>query len=372
MADQSDKGQAHRVLIPAPAVVGRAVAERFYLPQLDGLRFFAFLTVFLDHGVEGTERLWLAQLQPLGSFGVDLFFVLSSYLLTTLLLREQAATGRIDVVAFLIRRGLRIWPLYLVCVAVIAVGTSLSWWYLLGLATFTFNWQLVVPFAGSLALLEAMGSLWSLSVEEQFYGAWPLLLRLGATPRRVLWLAALMLAGAVIARAAVVLLGLGWGAIRFSSITRLDGMAVGAALAAWPRPSRLPAWAAPVAGIITLGLLSAMQILVPFSASPPAFEILRGLVAAGMLGGLLWVVVHASAGVLASRPLVYLGRISYGLYVFHGAMYALTHWAGLRWQSRLPVAFLLTLAVAALSYRYLERPFLRLKQRYARVESAPV
>src|SRR5260370_11418723 len=50
MADQRDKGQAHRVLIPAPAVVGRAVAERFYLPQLDGLRFFAFLTVFLDHG----------------------------------------------------------------------------------------------------------------------------------------------------------------------------------------------------------------------------------------------------------------------------------------------------------------------------------
>src|SRR5216684_1395358 len=137
--------------------------SRFYLPQLDGLRFLAFASVFLAHGMWGTPRPWLARLQPVGNFGVDLFFVLSSYLLTTLLLREQAATGRIDVVAFWIRRGLRIWPLYLVCVAVIAAGTSLSWWYLLGMATFTFNWQVVVPFAGSLALLEAIGPLWSLS-----------------------------------------------------------------------------------------------------------------------------------------------------------------------------------------------------------------
>lgn len=350
------------------------MAERFYLPQLDGLRFFAFLTVFLTHGVWGTERPWLALLQPVGNFGVDLFFVLSSYLLTTLLLREQASTGRIDIVAFWIRRGLRIWPLYVVCVAAIATCTSLSWWYLAGLATFTFNWQLVVPFIGSLALLRAMGLLWSLSVEEQFYGAWPLLLRSGATPQRVLWLAALMLVSALIARTVVVLAEWGWEPIWFSSLSRLDGMAVGAALAAWPSRLRLPAWTMPVAGLAAAAVLVAMQVVVPLAGGPPPslFEVPRWLVAAGVLGGLLWVVVHTPPGFLATRPLVYLGRISYGLYVFHGAAYALTHWAGLQWSSRLLFAFLLTLGVAALSYRYLERPFLRLKQRYARVESAPI
>jgi peptidoglycan/LPS O-acetylase OafA/YrhL len=147
--------------------------SRFYLPQLDGLRFLAFASVFLAHGMWGTPRPWLARLQPVGNYGVDLFFVLSSYLLTTLLLREQAATGRIHVIAFWLRRGLRIWPLYVAVVLGLAVATSLSWWYVLGLATFAFNWQLTVPFTGTPALLTAMTLLWSLSVEEQFYWVWP-------------------------------------------------------------------------------------------------------------------------------------------------------------------------------------------------------
>src|SRR5258705_826029 len=88
-------------------------AARFYVPQLDGLRFFAFLVVFIAHvGAQSAAPPWLGAILPAGGFGVDLFFVLSSFLITTLLQREQGTQGRIDVRAFWMRRILRIWPLY--------------------------------------------------------------------------------------------------------------------------------------------------------------------------------------------------------------------------------------------------------------------
>jgi peptidoglycan/LPS O-acetylase OafA/YrhL len=239
--------------------------------------------------------------------------------------------------------------------------------------TFTFNWQLVVPFAGSAALCTAMSLLWSLSVEEQFYGAWPLLLQ-GTSRRRVVALAVGLVGIALLARATVVARGWGWEPIWFGSLTRLDGLGVGAALAAWPRGRPLPAWSGPAALLAAPGFLVAMQCVAPMSgASPGLVEIPRWFLVAAILGGLVWVVIHASPGVLASRPFVYLGgRISYGLYVFHGAMYALTHALALRWPGRLLVAFGLTLTAASLSYRYLEQPFLRLKERFTYVRSAPV
>jgi peptidoglycan/LPS O-acetylase OafA/YrhL len=97
------------------------VAERFYRPELDGLRFFAFLAVYVEHtfgfGMGEHHHLpnWigtaLGTIGKAGTFGVDLFFVLSSYLITELLLRERKAVGHLDVKRFYIRRILRIWPL---------------------------------------------------------------------------------------------------------------------------------------------------------------------------------------------------------------------------------------------------------------------
>src|SRR5947207_1159181 len=93
---------------------------RFYRPELDGLRFFAFLAVYINHTLlldPARGELWkraLGSIGTAGAFGVDLFFALSAYLITELLLREQKARGRIDVPAFYLRRMLRIWPLYFV------------------------------------------------------------------------------------------------------------------------------------------------------------------------------------------------------------------------------------------------------------------
>src|SRR5688500_16368284 len=104
---------------------------RYYRPELDVLRFFAFFLVFLSHTVPGDEAFWaqtpvagaaaglIVGLAAGGAFGVDLFVALSSFLITTLLLREREAGGTVDVKAFYVRRVLRIWPLYFVFMLVI-------------------------------------------------------------------------------------------------------------------------------------------------------------------------------------------------------------------------------------------------------------
>lgn len=101
-----------------------ARVQRFYLPELDVLRFFAFLAVFLQHAFQHTPAFYYPGTHPdargalvailawSGGYGVDLFFVLSAFLITQLLLREQEVTGTLDVERFYIRRILRIWPLY--------------------------------------------------------------------------------------------------------------------------------------------------------------------------------------------------------------------------------------------------------------------
>ena len=104
--------------------------SRFYLPELDGLRFFAFLAVFLSHvaqfsnGANEAKPAIIQIFNLVGRFGVDLFFALSAYLLTVLMIREKDRFGRLDVRAFYIRRLLRIWPLYFTWIAALMLTTE--------------------------------------------------------------------------------------------------------------------------------------------------------------------------------------------------------------------------------------------------------
>ena len=163
-----------------------------YHPELDLLRFVAFLAVFMHHalprdaslyirqGLSPAATQWLLTAKEAGAFGLDLFFALSSYLITELLLREYANRGSINVSAFYIRRALRIWPLYFTFLAftVLVVPTifpkeNLGAIYIVSFALFVGNWVCAMkglPFS-------VAGPLWSISVEEQFYIGWPLLLR---------------------------------------------------------------------------------------------------------------------------------------------------------------------------------------------------
>lgn len=365
-----------------------------YRPELDQLRFMAFLAVFISHGLpydaasytgQGMASWlspWLGSMAMAGAFGVDLFFTLSAYLISHLLLQERRQTGRIHLRSFWLRRILRIWPLYFVFI--LLSQTLFAYWfdqrltagYLLSFLLLGGNWAFA--FWGPASSVAS--PLWSVSIEEQFYLLWPLILqRLNLKQiRNLCWL--LILASSL-SRACASLLELPHSFFWCSTFTRLDPIATGILLAIHldGKSLQLPKhqrW-----------LLFACGLLLPVIALRYAgIEAFTGW-------GTLWLHPVASLaslclllGVLHSKERsdsklgqfgCYLGRISYGLYVFHllglklGSLLVKQSW----WPT--PVVFgldvllglLLSLVFASLSYQYLERPFLRLKARYTWVKS---
>src|SRR4029077_16699431 len=150
------------VVTARPEEAGTAArVERFYRPELDELRFFAFLGVFIFHAAPRTMDFynaagaphWLSNLListfGAGAYGVDLFFALGASLITSLLLRERAATGALDLRGFYVRRILRIWPLYLAFVAFAALAAmiipqqQLPLRYVIGYCLLAGNWVYV-------------------------------------------------------------------------------------------------------------------------------------------------------------------------------------------------------------------------------------
>jgi peptidoglycan/LPS O-acetylase OafA/YrhL len=362
-------------------------SKRFYVAELDGLRFFAFLAVFLAHAVpempphptglvrwHSFEWWWIGAINA-GGFGVDLFFVLSSYLITALLVRETDVRGGIDVPAFWVRRALRIWPLYFAFLFGYLMLVGLPARYMGAFALFVANWAFMAWSAPSAILVP----LWSLSVEEQFYLVWPLVL--AAVPRRFLRPVCVVLAViAVIARYALIENGVGITNVWINTVAHGDAIAIGAWLALGrqmtlrPVARRLLGFASVFVGVLSTGVLlnellqpAGTGLLLYFRVGP-AYAVLGTLafLAVALACGSLLVAALSAPG-LAHPTLVYLGRISYGLYVFHAACIAVVHpwW----WPWRCLLGFGLTLAAAAASYRWLERPFLRLKQRYTHVHS---
>jgi len=275
--------------------------------------------------------------------------------------------------AFWVRRALRIWPLYFLFVGVFLLLNRPPGWYALGLLTFTINWALLHRWYPS-----PINHLWSVAIEEQFYLCWPLILALlGAR-----WLPAVsvaMIGGAVVARAWLLAsrATLTDQALWINTLDRLEPLALGI-LIAWfwsriaPTP-RLPVWS----GLASVGAAWALVAIIigycvtpgMLLVSPPIWTYtLVDVILAGSLGITVW----AASGLLAHPILVYLGRTSYGLYLFHfPVIYDVREGFGLRWPLRLLLTLGLTVALAAYSYRFLEEPFLRLKQRFTYVRSAP-
>jgi peptidoglycan/LPS O-acetylase OafA/YrhL len=377
---------------PRPA----ATLARFYHPELDTLRFGAFLLVFLHHalpleaasyvalGLPGELAAWLAGAARSGGFGVDLFFALSAYLITEILRRELTVTGRIDLRAFYLRRGLRIWPLYFFFLALtvfvvplLLPAEHLPASYLPAFLGFVANWAIALHgYPPSVA-----APLWSVSIEEQFYLVWPLLM-LWVGLRRPLGLGGValgMLAVSTAARAFLVARGAEHPALWTNTLTRLDPIAFGVLLAVVLR-GRAPALSSGVRVALVGAGLAAWIVASRYGdvAGPSALVTypVVGLASVAMLAGTLRPATARGAPTewTAHPALTYLGRISYGLYVYHVLAISLAArpdapavLAGPI--VRIPAAFLVTLACAAASYRFLEAPFLRLKQRYTQVPS---
>lgn len=211
---------------------------RFHIPSLDGLRAVAIALVFLSHA-------GLSQIIP-GGFGVTVFFLLSGYLITTLLRREHERTGAIDLKHFYLRRVLRIWPaFYIVWLAgVVGVGVHLipgevKLWPALSQAFHLTNYYIIADGFDGLAPGSAV--YWSLAIEEHFYLVFPFAYALMLASR---WSARRQL-GALLAACMVVLLWRAWLVAGTSASfnrtycgtdTRLDNLLFGCALAVWGNP----------------------------------------------------------------------------------------------------------------------------------------
>jgi len=369
----------------------------FYRPELDGLRFFAFLAVYVNHTVmfsasthhqrvsETMVRV-LGTIGTSGAFGVDLFYVLSSYLITELLLRERRTTGVLDVGAFYVRRVLRIWPLYLSFLGFaygltfVIPSEQLSWKHLVAFLLFSGNWMYMAQPVTTIA-----APLWSVSVEEQFYLLWPWAVR-RASVKRIVAIAIGMMTVGMMARCGLTLAGIVEPWISKNSLTRADGIACGVLLAAMLDGGLPKLSGAARGGIFAASLALVLVVAGTFHLFEPPFSVM-GVTFGWWLGsvgcmGMVVSILGASGGpvaILRSKPLVYLGRISYGLYVWHQVGLLLGSWlfpdfqtAPKPWAMRIALGFVATVGLAAVSYRFLELPFLRLKQkRFTVVPSRP-
>ena len=344
-----------------------------YQPALDGVRALAVLAVLLFHaGTPGFGG---------GYLGVSLFFTLSGYLITSLLIREHDATGAIGFGAFYGRRMRRLMPASIATVAAVVVIAAVSDVFdgvaglraqVVGALLQVSNWVLLAGNTSYQDLLaEGSGAVsplehfWSLAIEEQFYWLWPPLVMLLLTHVRArrarLW-AIGALTGAAMVAAPVIAAVWGPDAAYWATPARLGEILVGAFLAFVLTGASLPRHVSLLAPI-SLAALAVAVVLFPAS-SGPAYEGLLPLVA--VLSGGLILGLQADSPLrraLSRRPLVAIGLISYGVYLVHWPVFVIVDAdrTGLDGPTLTVVRFVITAVIAIASYFLLERP-IRLRQ----------
>jgi peptidoglycan/LPS O-acetylase OafA/YrhL len=372
--------------------------RRFYRPELDGLRFYAFLGVFLCHTLplETTvyrnlhfpmPSLW-ASVSRSGAAGVDLFFVLSAFLITSLLLRERQETGEISLRLFYIRRILRIWPLYFLVIAlgvvlslavpnrgrILYYDPSLPWQYVAGYVMFVANWVYAV--LGTTHSICA--PLWTVSIEEQFYLVWPALMKM-LKRRAIITAGIVTFVLATITQFGLVMAGASAGYIYYGSVSRCDSLALGILLALFS--DRLPKITRRTRILLVSGGLVAWVAssarLSDFVGPATLGALLDRMIIALASGAILYGCLFSDSKLLTGEGVVRLGKVSYGLYMLHyTALLLVLSLIHPRWGWQLlatkALGFAVTLVLSFASYRWIEAPFLRLKSRFAPVLSRPV
>jgi peptidoglycan/LPS O-acetylase OafA/YrhL len=343
-----------------------------HVPGLDGLRGIALLGVLLFHASGAL---------PGGCLGVDLFFVLSGYLITSLLLAEHAQTGRIALSAFWVRRARRLFPALLSLMPAIAVygryfarPDELKSLRAQALATLGYvaNWQTIFEHKSYWQLFSSPSPLehtWSLSIEEQFYVLWPLLVTLVLRRYTSRALLAVSLLLGALSMAAMFLLFNPDNTTRayLGTDTRMAGILAGAALATVISPNQGFS-ARTTRALDALGGLAIVGLAVAWCKLSGTSELLyRGGFWLTELGALLLIVCAVAgpqslvARALCLRPFRLLGAISYGVYLWHWPVnVCLTpervHMHGFALHA---LHFALTFAIAIASYWFLERPIRR-------------
>lgn len=365
---------------------------RTYVPALDGLRAFAVLAVFAFHLEDLLTAIpsvrWLALR---GWYGVDVFFTLSGFLITWLMLRERAQRGHIAVGRFYARRVLRLWPAYLL---VIFATTGVLW--IAGTAEVRGRGIVALPFlltytsnfaAAAGVIFPLTLHSWSLAVEEQYYVVYPLLVRSLTTERL-----ALVLAGLVVAIAATRAIGFFWWpfpwpaggrlttVVYYLTPLRIDSILVGGLAATtlqlprvltWLEVHLLAGWRSWALWLLWVPLTAVVALKndrwLYIAWLPVLYSLCALLLLATFLGE-----PAPIRRILEWRPLVWIGRISYGIYLLHVIVISMVSRAveslGLSPLATLAAIVLGsicgTLVLAQLMHRVVEAPFLSLKKRF--------
>ncbi|MBE0414738.1 acyltransferase [Yoonia sp.] len=358
-------------MTPAPITHDRYLATRHF-GSLDGLRFICIAAVIWHHAPNRAAMSDIAVFFSRGHVGVDFFFVLSGFLITTLLLREETAKGAFSLRAFYWRRILRIIPIYFLVVSIAAFYALVIKGY---------DQLAILPyyylFLSNFLVGEDIGFLsitWSLAVEEQYYMLWPALLLL--TPRRwIVTVLVVLIAINVLAALEVFrLIGIypidiAHLRLQITAATYAPILMGSLAAILLHRPAGFAALR-PLTTFRGAALVWFIALLVALAAFPGALEGLPNLVVHSLMTLMLISLViredNAMAPVMQLRPIARVGQVSYGIYLYHLFALAIVNKAleilgipGTGWV--LPLYFALAIVISEISFRTYEAWFMQFR-----------
>ncbi|MDF2436963.1 MAG: acyltransferase [Bacteroidota bacterium] len=379
---------------------------RIFFPNLDGLRFIAFLSVFINHAAgclnyTNHNKYYLFirdRILLSGDMGVNLFFVLSGFLITYLLLKEKELYGRINIGDFYMRRILRIWPVYFLVVAVcllifplfkdhlpvnFPIGVSVSKLDPLLYATFLGNFDYL--FHGISNVL--IGVLWSVSVEEQFYLFWPLIVAF--TPRKYLLPAFIFIIMGSVAFRFFCSNGGSAMILKYHSLSSMSDLATGAVLAYLctfkkftERVSRMPRGLIISVYLLFIALLPFRSLIWKFGVHYVHVASILPLIFSILFAFFILEQNYAERSFLKLGRLKFissLGKLTYGMYCYHMIVFFLLLFTFNVYNINVSnpnvyifsleviLSLLITILLSKISYRYFERIFLRFKKRFASI-----
>jgi len=372
--------------------------DRLYFPQFDIIRFFAAFMIVIYHsyiawrgwfGVPGIISTGdYATLTPFGfhvdrfiknmPLGVDIFFFISGYLLTYLLIMEKERYGKVNIPKFYIRRGLRIWPLY---------------FFLIALAPFIVNWlgDPQPEYWRTILLINNFQTIttqaweypfahfWSICIEEHFYILWPIIIAF--VPSRQLLKTILILIGISWAYKAgtYVFMPQNWYPLYLHTLSRMDVILMGGLLAAiyLQKP-----FVFKMNGYISMGLLLILVLILSFDEASDFTNMFNGVLRRPVYMALLALPMMdlmfnpERKNIFGKRnPLLYLGKVSYGIYMYGNILVPIIIKKIIVAYSIHNIYFyfslvlILSLLIPVVSYEMMEKPFLRLKQRFSLVKT---
>jgi peptidoglycan/LPS O-acetylase OafA/YrhL len=350
-----------------------------YFPSLEGLRGIAVLVVMFHH--METRIFSVCDKFRGGFLGVDTFFVLSGFLITSILLSEREKTGKISLKNFYLRRGVRLVPAFWVYLLVVYFAgeyfltkenfllTTDSYNYISAIAYLT-NWYNITGTPTAL-----LSHIWSLAVEEQFYIIWSSVLYLAykekKNNRQILKFTLGLIGVLIIIRAGRAFAGTEFEVLYFSTDSRMDGLLIGCVTAfvfKWKLISEEFYKTKNFSHYATLCLCLSVMIFLVFAREDLAlyyggFSIFSLCVAVMIL----WLVKRSGTFVhriLEFRPLIWIGQVSYGLYLWHNVMFDFSRKTFVSAEAKILFGFALTFIVCAASFYLIEKPFLKIKHKF--------